>query len=268
MTTSRQNTVTPPFTPKERDRLLALEQQQIIRSTFFAFNATVDLGPLRQEEQALSYPMLLHGGTKGLALLPHLIGYLRQAGGWSKPYLRAATSKNYVGVGGALVFMGNAPIPIEELGSLATSTLLIVPHLSAHGPNGLWRFERGDLHPLVLAAKPLRVWALFGDNGEPDFYHRADVDGEIGASDFTSAVGVDLFTTLAAAQKWADESDDESEELLTARVLSPMEVLSCLSRVDVASIDMCDFAVTPRGMTALGITEVASTQVLLAALAG
>lgn len=268
MTTSRQNTVTPPFTPKERDRLLALEDQQIIRWTFAAFKKTVDLGPLSEDELALSYPLLLHCGPKGLALLPQLIAYLRQAGGWSKPYLRAAISKNYVGVGGALVLMGNTPIPVEELDVLSTSELLIVPHLSATGPNGLWRIERGDLHPLVLAATPLKVRALVDSADQPDFYHRADVNGEIGASDFTSAVGVDLFTTLAAAQKWVDESDGGSEEPLTARVLSLREVLSCLSRVDVVSIDMCDFAMTRRGVTSLGINEVASTPVLLAELAG
>ncbi|MBK7001805.1 MAG: hypothetical protein IPH35_18060 [Rhodoferax sp.] len=265
-------TATIPFGSKQlqcsqqdRNRLLALEQQQIIRWTFTAFKPSASLGPLSDDEQALSYPMLLHCGPKGLALLPHLIAYLRHAGGWAKPYLRSAISKNRFGFGGAMVLIGRTQVPVEELDVLTTSELLIVPHLSASGPDGVWRIERGDLHPLVLAAGQLQVWTLANSVGLPDFYfHLAKGD----PVDSSSARGVDLFTTLSGAQSWIEQGKEDGEPELIPIALTARELLSCLARVDVAAIDLKDFAVSHRGRVALGCNDIAASATLLEALAG
>jgi hypothetical protein len=264
-------TITIPFgskqlqcSPQDRKRLLVLEHQQIIRWTFTAFKPAVSLGPLSDDEEALSYPMLVHGGPKGLALLHHLIDYLRHAGGWTKPYLRAGATKNRLRIGGAMVLIGRTQVPFDELDSLTTSELLIVPYLCAKGPNGVWQIERGDMHPLVLAVAHLKVCTLAGQDGQPDFYIHLGKDDHIEAS---SARGVDLFTTLQAAQDWVNQCKADGEPELDILELEPRELLSCLARADVVSIDLKDYAVSQRGKVALGCSSTADTQTLLQALA-
>ena len=96
------------------------------------------------------------------------------------------------------------------------------------------------------------------DDGQPDFY----------VFDLNSTErGVDLFTSLAAAQAFANEIHDEDNPLLIATALSSDELLSCLSRVDVVAINLHDYAVTRRGQVALGCAHVATTPELLRALA-
>lgn len=154
------------------------------------------------------------------------------------------------------------------LDDLATSELLIVPHLSSRGPNGIWTIERGENHPLVLAADKLQVYALFEQDGHPDFYCRVSINGNAGLCDSDSAKGIDLFTSLRAAREWIKQVVEDGEPCLIAKLLTPHELLSCLSRVDIPSIDLVDFAMTQRGKVALGHDKIAATKEVLQALAG
>lgn len=250
------------------DALLALEEQKVIRWTFTPFADAGLLEPLSKDEQELSDAVIRRCGQKTRKLLPHLLAYFRQAGGWTKPYLRTNFKKSFFGIGGMKVLVGQPPVPLGLLDHLATSALLIAPHISARGPNGLWRIERGEMHPLLLAASELRVYGLFGDGGQPAFYFLSGVNSDGDSPDADTARGVDLFTSEAAASDWAEQGQEDGEPALSVRALNARELLCLLSSVDVAFIDLMDFAVTRRGVIALGGGVSTSDQELLAALAG
>jgi hypothetical protein len=247
---------------KDLDHLLYLREREIIRWTFTPFGDQAGLDPLSDDEQAFSDIVHAYCGTKTRGLVPHVIAYLRTME-WSKPYLRSEFSMTCFGIGGAKVFMGRPVVPVHELEWLTTSDLLLVPHISAAGPNGIWHIERGEWHPFVLVAAKLKVWTLCGADGQPDFYYHLCKDDPV---DFSSARGVDLFTSLAGAQEWLDESREDGDPVLNPMVLTARELLSCLARADVAAIDRMDYAVSHRGMVALGGTDTVASAHLLQAL--
>ena len=243
---------------EQLDALLALEEQQHIRWRFAPIAAPVPLDALSSHELEFSEVLNSNCGAKTRCLLQDLLLHFRQAGGWTQPYLRAHSNNSFT-VGGAKVLVGRPAILVHEFDTLATSALLIVPHRCARGPNGIWTIERSVQHPLVLAAAQLSIYGLFEEDGQPDFYI-------YGPS--ITARGVDLFNTLERSRAFATEIHDEDNPMLKATALSPAELLSCLSRVDVAAINCRDFAITKRGQIALGCASVATTPELLRALAG
>jgi hypothetical protein len=249
------------------ERLLDLVDRKMIQWTFTPMGVAPDVGDLSQHELELSEAVDWFCGRKTRLLLPHLIAHLRGNGGWTKPYLRAHFDKMVMGIGGTKVALGRPNVPTHELDWLTTSELLVVPHISASGPNGIWSIERGEQHPFVLAASELRVYALFGADDQPEFYCRLDKDCDDGRCDASSARGIDLFTSLRSARKWNKEGIKDGEPDLVAKRLSPRELLSCLSRVDIASINLTDFAMTHCGRLALAHDNLASSQVVLDALA-
>ena len=247
---------------KDLDHLLHLRELEIIRWTFAPFGNQAGLDPLSADEQAFSDLVNGYCGTKTRRLVPQVIAYLRTMG-WSKPYLRSEFTKTCFAIGGAKVLMGRPVVPVHELDWLTTSDLLLVPHISSVGPNGIWHIERGERHPFVLAAAKLQVWTLCRANGHPDFYFHLRKDDPV---DSNSARGVDLFTSLAGALEWIDETREDGEPPLNPMGLNARELLSCLARADVASIDRKDYAVSSRGSVALDGADTAASANLLQAL--
>jgi len=150
------------------------------------------------------------------------------------------------------------------LDSVTTSELLIVPHITATGPNGIWHIERGDRHPLVLAASQWATWCHVDDDGQPSFFCTPGHD--VLHIDSHSAHGADLFTSIDGATAFADHINEDNEPKLAVKSLTTRELLSCLSRVDIACINQANFAVNHRGQSALGCKKIASTPELLQAL--
>ena len=249
----------------ELEELLTLYDQQLIRWQFVPLGEIDPIGTLSEDELELSKAVQFHCGKITRALLPHLITHFRQPTAWTKPYLRSGIKKTQFRIGGTKVLVGRPAVPVQELDWLTTSELLIVPHQSARGPNGIWRIERGDKHPLLIATGKLPAWTLANSTGQPDFsYHLAEGD-PINSS---SARGIDLFTSLAGAQDWIDQVCEECDAVLSPKELTGRELLSCLARADVAAIDRRDYAVSHRGKVALGCSEMADSGSLLDALAG
>ena len=254
-----------PYPPEVRDQLLHLAQQQIIRCTFTAFDPAVSAVSLSPDESDLLYPALQCVGAKGLPLLPHLLTYGQARRNGAKPYLRPVFNAGCFAIDGAMVMISSDAVPLDALDACATSELIIIAHWFAQSPNGIWCLERGDLHPLVLGVAPLKVWTLAGIAHQPDFYV---MHGVADPAHGTAVRGIDLFTSAAAAQRCANQCVEPGVPALMPLALSGRDLLECLARADVASInDAADFAITPAGVAALGSAGVATTAALLAALA-
>ena len=145
---------------------------------------------------------------------------------------------------------------------------MLVPHMRAGAANGVWCIERGELHPMNLAAKQLKIWALLRDDGQLDFYKRGGCNGA-GALDYSqSAVAIDLFTSSEEAQNWIVVTKEDSECVLQPVCLPPKALLSCIAGSDAVSIDLTDYALTRRGATTLGAIDIVTGKTLLDFLAG
>ena len=250
--------------PQDLEHLLWLHGRDIVRWQFTPFGDLTGLDPLSEDEQDFSDVARGHCAKKTQRLIPYVIAYLRTMG-WNKPYLRSDFNSTCFGIGGALVSMGRPLASTHELDWLTASDLLLIPHISRAGPNGVWHIERGDQHPFVLAAGKLKLWTLANSAGQPEFfYHLAKGD----PVDCSSARGVDLFTSLTGALDWIEQGKEDGEPVSIPVKLAPRDLLSCLARADVASIDLRDFAVSHRGMVALGCDETVASGTLLDAIAG
>jgi len=87
-------------------------------------------------------------GKKTQELMPFVIEWLNDQNLcdlWHKEY----DEKTRFKIGGAEVLVGKPYIDLKLLDSLSCSAVVIVPHLSRRGPNGLWILSRGAKHPLA-----------------------------------------------------------------------------------------------------------------------
>jgi hypothetical protein len=92
--------------------------------------------------------------------------------------------------GGAQVFVGRPPVKVELLHDLSCSSIVIAPHLSRRGPNGLWILSRGANHPLEQAFRGTRAYYL-KDQQTPVVIEEMDLGAAI-------AVGRDLLKMIAS----------------------------------------------------------------------
>ena len=159
-----------PFRPqqlsgdsKDIEHLVRLRSQEIIRWRFTPFGDLTGLHPLSEDEQ--DFTDIVHGyfGKRSQRLTPHVIAYLRSSGRRNS-YARAQFTKTSFEIDGIQVNVGRPLAATHELDWLTTSDLLLVPHISQAGPNGIWHIERGEWHPFVLTAEKLRTWTLCGAN--------------------------------------------------------------------------------------------------------
>jgi hypothetical protein len=121
------------------------------------------------------------------------------------------------------------------------------------------------LASLIADARRPRIWTLNGSDGQPDFFRLLRRGHHLSSS---TARGIDLFTTLAGAAAWINQTHDDGDPVLIATEMTVTELLVGLARADVAAIDRRDFALTKRGALALERAEPAAPIELLAALTG
>lgn len=148
---------------------------------------------------------------------------------------------------GTEVFLGLPPVPIHLLDSLSCSHLLLVPHLSRRGPNGLWFISRGNSHPVQVAAAPCTVFIEATAN-IPVFCFESGRWGE-------EVVILDLFASKEAANMkifgYSNGEDYYSESV----PISGKELLEIISFADVVTFSSIEagilseqvFAITQKG---------------------
>jgi len=247
-----------------RDALLHLEKQQMLRCTFHGFNPLLGFDSLDIEEQQVLYPALQWLGAKGLQVLPHVLAHSRSARLGTRPYLRGSTDASFLAVDGSVLLFCTDELPIDLLDMVTTSDLLVIPQSFAFSPNGIWRLERGDLHPLVQTASALQLWSLSNHSHRPDVYL---LQGTNDALHDTAIRGIELFTNVDAAKHCAVLLKEPDVPLLSPCALSGRDLLACLAQVDVVSVnDAVDVALTPAGAAVLGRTDVVSAADLFSGL--
>ena len=205
-------------------------------------------------------------GKASQLLGSHLLYYFH-FDSWPSSYRREWRNKSSFFLGDSVVSIGRPTVSLGLLDKGLTARLLIAPHLSKDGPNGVWSIERGDRHPLVAASAGLKIWALLDIDGQLDFYHRAHHKAKSLSYSYT-AIGIDLFTTKQEVEAWIRLNSSDSKCLSRPISLNPNQLLSCLAAVDAVAIDFIDFALTRRGATTVGLNETVNLEKVFSVLAG
>ena len=83
-------------------------------------------------------------------------------------------------------------LDIGMLDKVATSALVIVPHKTTRGPNGLWIIRRGPQHPLVKFFAPLSIYVAVAEDGFPSVKFRRsfydEMEGALHTNDYRKSV--------------------------------------------------------------------------------
>ena len=250
---------------EQLEKLLTLRDEGLIK---WAFTPLTSI-PARERHTSRSisnFNMFGACGAKTQRLFPQLLPYFH-FDRWPASYRKGRESRTKFRLGDSLLVVGRPEVPVLLLNSVTTASILIAPHLICGSDNGVWRIARGELHPLTLATKPLKIWALLrSDDGLLDFYERFrdDICFEGVSIGFPA---IDLFTSLENALQWISDSTEPGDCELHPVLLTPDALLSCLSAVDLISLDMTDYALTPVGAAAAQLSKPITSENLLAVLA-
>jgi len=261
-----------PFRPEQLacdvediTNLLTLRDEGLITWNFTPFSPPPRHGPPTKHEIEV-LELFAPCGAKTQLLLSYLLPYFHFHH-WPTVYRRTRLSRSSFRLGDAVVSVGRPTVPTRLLNTLTTARLMLVPHMHEGSANGVWCIERGDLHPLTLAAERLKIWALLRDDGQLDFYERMDCAGTAIFDDSRSAVAIDLFTSSEEAHRWIVETKEDCKCVLQPLCLTPKALLSCIAASDTISMGLTDYALTCRGALALGVTDPVTTAALLNVLA-
>lgn len=101
---------------------------------------------------------------------------------WKQEY----SDKTAIKIGGYLVRSGKAPsLYISILDRVETSSLVLVPHKTTRGPNGLWIIRRGPEHPLVKFFEGLSMYVAVANDGFPRVNFRRSFYEEVEGALYT-----------------------------------------------------------------------------------
>jgi len=185
-------------------------------------------------------------GKKTKAVMELAINWLQdrdRGGTWERNYRDNCHFKAC----GTEVFLGFPPVPIDLLDSLSCSHLLIAPHLSRRGPNGLWLISRGGNHPAVRVFEHCTAYCEMADDRPVFCFESSRWRDE-------TAI-LDLFSSIETAKRKISEYSDDDDFCPEIRLISDNDLLETISFADVVTLSgMTDgliseeaFAITRKG---------------------
>ncbi|AZC51812.1 hypothetical protein C4K35_4237 [Pseudomonas chlororaphis subsp. piscium] len=198
-------------------------------------------------------------GRKSQELVPAMIKLMREqepSGSWSS----ADSSRSKFRCGSSEVHLGRPALPIDFFDySPWVRQLILIPHISARGPNGAWIIRRGPEHPDRKALVGKYAYYLMS-SGHPDTITYCD------HSKHWAPTAIELLETHKEAQhlaaQFADEDDSEEPEIGKAEGL---ELLSLFGLVDIVEVGGEQLAMTYAGSSYLE-TDIISLEELVTAL--
>ena len=255
-----------PFRPEQLklgigalESISEMEAQNLICWEFIPLALLEQANPQGDDESELL--RLAEGrGAKTQKLLPYLLWFIHNPIRWPAPQLRSNFDKNEFQLGGSMVLVGCPYVPLYLLDTLSTSELILMPHITSRGPNGIWSIRRGEKHPLVIASTGA-VGYFLTDEGQPDLFTMSSRPRSINtnAPSWACAHGLELFTTKCKATECAIRIREEEGRILNVTESRDYDLFRLLSHLDCAVIDEEDFAITTIGSCVLGGLNVKST---------
>ncbi|WP_129640718.1 MULTISPECIES: hypothetical protein [Steroidobacteraceae] len=168
-------------------------------------------------------------GEKTRKLVPHAWAYLRTQ--------RRETDKFTAHAGAGLTLAGvhfqfGRPFaPLHMLDGMDISRVVLAPHVSRRGPNGMLEISRGPKHPLTEAAKDLSAWVHLNERGALAMIQRSVFHSW---GPYAFAYVLELFSKQELADRWMEQlaRDDEFTMPLATHRLTGAELLDAISLAD------------------------------------
>ncbi|WP_434574997.1 hypothetical protein J3P88_10155 [Pseudomonas sp. Z3-6] len=198
-------------------------------------------------------------GRKSQELVPAIVKLMREQepfGSWSSADSHRAKFR----CGSSEVHLGRPAIPIRFFENTPwVRQLLLIPHISARGPNGAWVIRRGPEHPDRNALEGKHAYYLM-TSGQPDTIAYS------GSSIHWPSTGIELLGSCDEAQElaaqFADEDDFAAPEIGRAEGI---DLLSLFGLVDIVEVRGYQLALTYSGASYLE-ADIATLDELIALL--
>ncbi|UVE47704.1 hypothetical protein KS461_10640 [Pseudomonas chlororaphis] len=198
-------------------------------------------------------------GRKSRELIPAMIKLMREqepSGSWSS----ADSSRSKFRCGSSEVHLGRPALPIDFFDySPWVRQLILIPHISARGPNGAWIIRRGPEHPDRKALAGKYAYYLMS-SGHPDTITHCD------HSKHWQPEAIELLASheeaRAIAAQFADGDEFEAPEVGRAE---GCDLFSLLGLVDIIDVGGEQLAMTYAGSSYLE-TDIVTLEELVAIL--
>jgi hypothetical protein len=220
------------------DEVVTLQANQVVAWSFVPLDWSLNLGALQPDEIRLQKYIDRRSGAKTRQLAPLLMSHLRDhdpCGTWRHSSRRGVEFRR----GGADVLVGQTELHLSRLDKLECSALVVVPHISKRGPNGLWIIARGERHPLELAFRDRFAYHLRED-GYPTV--------ELESDDWREAELIELFRSRKAAEALAKELQIAFQSDFKVERVVGHDLLDLIARADTIELDGERFAITAENL--------------------
>ena len=142
-------------------------------------------------------------------------------------------------INGNFVHVGRPTIDLRRLDHHSCSGLMIVPHLSKRGPNGIWLILRGTKHSLERMFQKISIYYLKWKDQSPAVVRVH--------SDWRQINLIEFFRKKTDAISFAREISEETEPEYCVSKVSGKELLRIISLVDQVDIDGKLYAISLDG---------------------
>lgn len=146
-------------------------------------------------------------------------------------------------VNGIRTHIGRPTVYHGWLDHHSCSGMMLVPHLSSRGPNGIWHIRRGKKHPLERLFRGIQAFTTARPNGKPLPVRIQD--------GWRTTDAIDFFRGSEDAESFFKEFHaDESEAIedgIQVTMVAGTDLLAAISQVDQIFIDGDPYAINQNG---------------------
>ncbi|MHC8321236.1 hypothetical protein ACYZT4_11130 [Pseudomonas sp. GB2N2] len=230
--------------PEGLKALAALEKEGLLEWEFVEFTPA-DLEPIAADEVNERDRKLIrvapYMGKKSQVLVPaiiRLMARLKPLGIWNT----FESNRGRLRCGATALRLGRPSLPYNIFDDEPTiKQYVLIPHVSAKGPNGAWIIRRGPNHPDTQALTNRHAFYL-GSPGSPETVAYRDLNR------ISSTEMLELFGTHEEAKDFADmlKEGNESWDTEIGRA-EGLDLISLFALVDVVEIGDHQLAITHAG---------------------
>jgi len=212
--------------PKELEELIELRDKHIINWSFVPLDSiSVARGMWSENASHFADRLTMLGGLKTQKIMEYVIHYLH--GDPVSKWRFSSDGRTSFKFGGAEIRVGIPQVEVDLLKNMTCSRLIIAPHITKRGPNGLWLITRADKHPLEFQFKDIKAYYL-RNNGHPFVVHEN--------GDLHEAHSLELFHDYGTATEFATEYELEPDTYEVS-LAEGSELLRIISLIDMVNID-------------------------------
>lgn len=214
----------------EADSMVDLIESGVVASEWVELNTVAPVPESWDRETQWLYERISdRTGAQSRRILPVVVQHLwdlRLHGSRWRHRLRDRSEFSY---GPCIVRLGRPRLEAKSLERIDVSALVMAPHISTRGPNGLWVLRRGPSHPLRKLFDGVQAWAIADARGSVchDRCTAAWTEGR-----YREFFAADLFTSQTAAQRRVATLTQDGEADLRTVLLSGVEILDAVGHAD------------------------------------